>query len=616
MPLRRAALMLRRLAIATGATLALAALVLAFGPMLRGFTDLHAVSATALRTGAAGAAFAAGLLALAGEAACWAMLRNGRRRGGLGAKRAQGSLVPGLALLAGLAAWRLAPVPTAPAPQDCFVLAAILLGLAFLALIAERMVAALRPALVAEATALQALALLPVLALGLSAAIQIAQGAGITHTEWAAAALSLALGVIALELGIRALAIWFLPAAPPATARARIDSLLSQLVAGSLGQSGMASPIRAQLGLDFSRSWALRYLRAAALPAIVLTALFCWGLTGLVMIDLDQRGVYQRLGAPVAILRPGLNVILPWPIGIVNRVEFGAVHEIAIGGAPPGAPPGTIERADAEAPPPPSANRLWDQPHPGEVSTLIASETVSGDATSRQSFQIVNADIRVLYRVGLSDADALRAATMVADPASLVRQIAGRRIARAFAVRTLPVMLGPGREVLAEDLRRAIAEDLAPFASGIEIVAVVVEAIHPPAGAAAAYHQVQAAAIGSRTAVAEAQGRAKSAANETRQQVHQLADSATAQSAETVAAANADSRRFAADAQAHAAGGASFLLERYFADLVAAVAKSPLTILDARLAGAPGAPPGPLAGPVIDLRPFAAPAATPADDPD
>jgi regulator of protease activity HflC (stomatin/prohibitin superfamily) len=292
--------------------------------------------------------------------------------------------------------------------------------------------------------------------------------------------------------------------------------------------------------------------------------------------------------------------MLPWPLGMIRRVEFGAVHEIALGGEAPSA----ADTTGAEAPPPASASRLWDQPHPGEVSTLIASAT--GD---KQSFRTVNADIRVLYRVGLTDGDALHAATLIADPAALVRRIAARRVARDFAVRTLADMLGAPRETIAEDLRRAMAADLAPFASGIEIVAVAVEAIHPPAGAAAAYHAVQAAAIGSRTAVAEAQGRAKAAANEALQQVHQLDDSAQAQAEETVQTAQAETVRFAADRSAQAAGGASFLLERYFADLVAGFAKAPLTILDDRLAGP--------TGPVIDLRSLALPAATPpADDAD
>jgi regulator of protease activity HflC (stomatin/prohibitin superfamily) len=189
-----------------------------------------------------------------------------------------------------------------------------------------------------------------------------------------------------------------------------------------------------------------------------------------------------------------------------------------------------------------------------------------------------------------------------------VGQIAGRRIVRQFAVRTLADILGTRRETMAENFRSDISADLAPYRSGIEIVGVAIEAVHPPAGAAVAYHEVQAAAVKARTSVAEAQGAAKAQANETGQQVRQVSDSGQAAAAETVQAAQTERIRFGADRAANAAGGGVFLLERYFADLVTGFAKAPLVILDDRLAG-PTAP-------VIDLRPLAGAATPPLDDPD
>ena len=66
---------------------------------------------------------------------------------------------------------------------------------------------------------------------------------------------------------------------------------------------------------------------------------------------------------------------------------------------------GPADRIAAEAVPPASLDRLWEQEHSGETAFLIASE--SG---GRQSFQTVAADVRVQWRVGLSDAAALDAA--------------------------------------------------------------------------------------------------------------------------------------------------------------------------------------------------------------
>ena len=56
----------------------------------------------------------------------------------------------------------------------------------------------------------------------------------------------------------------------------------------------------------------------------------------------------------------------------------------------------TVGEAGIEGPAPMSADRLWDETHPSEASYLIASE-----ARGQQSFQIVNVDLRILYRIGL-----------------------------------------------------------------------------------------------------------------------------------------------------------------------------------------------------------------------
>jgi regulator of protease activity HflC (stomatin/prohibitin superfamily) len=589
------------LAVGSIITLGLLAALINLGPRVNGLGSLRPLAHAAVATGAAGALFGSGLLAVGGELACLAIV-SARREGDTAReiKRVQSSLMPLFAVAAGAAAWWLRPVMAQPAPQDDYLIAGTLAVLAFLSLIAERNVAAIRTTALPEAPSLRALAMLPVITLSVSACVQLALAADVFAAAWVGSAMCWMVVGVAAELAARGLGRCFLPAPTVNAARAPIESLLAQLLAGSVSRGGIAAPLRAQFGIDFSRSWALRYLRAAALPAVVLTALFCWVLSGLVLIGLDRRGVYERLGAPVGVLQPGLHLILPWPLGVARLVEFGAIHEIAIGSESGVA---AAEKADAEGPPPPSATRLWDQAHPGEISTLIASE-----AEGHQSFQIVNADIRVLYRVGLSDTDAIRSATLVADPAALVGQIAGRRIVRQFAVRTLADILGTRRETMAENFRSDISADLAPYRSGIEIVGVAIEAVHPPAGAAVAYHEVQAAAVKARTSVAEAQGAAKAQANETGQQVRQVSDSGQAAAAETVQAAQTERIRFGADRAANAAGGGVFLLERYFADLVTGFAKAPLVILDDRLAG-PTAP-------VIDLRPLAGAATPPLDDPD
>jgi regulator of protease activity HflC (stomatin/prohibitin superfamily) len=607
-------------------------------------------------SGLAGSALAALLLALGGLAGTAVLARarllaqgdaalgGAPLRVGRAARRPQGTLVP-LAAAAALAVlWGLRPLdgPTLP-PDAQYLIAGVALALAFPLLLAERTLAATPVAWLPEAPWLAALLFLPLATLALHATLAVLDGLGVAGPDGAWDVLAarlwlLPLTLVGLELLSRGLLQWVLPVPAAAAARAAADSVVARLIhPGGLARAGLAAPLRANFGIDVSRSWALAYLRASALPALALTLLFCWGLTGLVAVNLDGRAVYERLGVPVAVLGPGLHLVLPWPLGRLRRTEYGAVHALPLG-------PGALHAADraaadgaaadgaaadgaaadgaaAEAPPPPSADRLWDQTHQNELAVLIASAALAAQDTlsqgtapqaaglpntapppaGRQSFQTVSLDARVLWRIGLDDASVLRAVYNTADPQALVRSAAGRLIAHAFASRTLDGALGENREALGEQLRTALQQDLDARASGIELLGVVIESIHPPAGAADAYHRVQAAEIAAAASVANERGRAAATGFYALQEARALTDQSAAAAGERVAAAGGELTGFAADERAEQEGGPAFLLERYFAQLAAALARVRLIILDHRLA-APDAP-------VIDLRPYAGAAA-------
>jgi regulator of protease activity HflC (stomatin/prohibitin superfamily) len=597
------------LVLGTGCALLVISAILIAGTLSPNSWRISFLARTLQFTGAAGVALGTLGLALTAEFACLTMVAarqhspdaTGRSRfvrlskflalssPGDNARRVQGVVVPLLAGAAAAAALVLRPRMSAPAPDDAALLAAVLLAIAFPMLVVERSAAALRTTALPEAGDLRALLLLPVLGLPLAAAVVAAVGVGL---DWASKVSDAACWLVAgigAELVLRALARWFLPAPANAVARAAVASLPAAMLAGSFGREGVGAPLRVQFGLDFGRSWALGYLRAAAVPALVLSVFFCWMLTGLVAVGIDHRGLYERFGTAVAVLRPGLSLVLPWPLGRVRMVEFGTVHQLAIAGADQSA--GT-DTTTAEAAAPAAFDRLWDRPHPGEATYLVASES--------QGFPVVAADIRVLWRIGLDDASARGVFYGTRDPATLIRESANRRLAQFFASRTLAEILGARRETMAQTLRVALSADLARVAGGIDILDVVIEAVHPPTGAAGAYHAVQAAAIEARTSVAAEQGRAHGITNHALQEAHRLQTVAEAGAAETLQAARASAVRFDGDRRAYAQAGHAFLLERYLGDLSETLANTPLTIIDNRLdAGSQ---------PVIDLRPLAAPA--------
>jgi regulator of protease activity HflC (stomatin/prohibitin superfamily) len=526
---------------------------------------------------------------------------------GFAARQCQALIVPAGTLLIWLVvryAWPEAPADTdvsgalASTPGSATtanLAAAFVFALAFVSLVTERVMSAFPAPQLPEAPPLRRVLLLTTLLLVVAGGIELGRGAGLAWVRWPALALICVPGLIAAELSIRALARMFLPPPAAADATAVTESLLASVITG--GPRAPGALLKTHLGLDFARSWALRFLSAAILPAVLGTALLCWVLTGLKLIDLGQRGIYERFGAPVAVMGPGLHLLLPWPLGRLRPVEYGTIHSVAIG-VDQAAPQEMEETVAAEATPPASLNRLWESSHPGQASYLVPSR-----GTGQEGFQSVSTEISVLYRVGLTDAAAMQSVYTVADPESLIRESASRLVLRYFNSRELDAVLGASRENVAGSLREALATNMDEHQAGVEIVSVLIEEIHPPAGAAGAYHAVQAAEINANASISQELGRAKRAAGVAQQEAHQLTAAADAQAAETVAVANAETYRFTADRRAYAESGESFLLERSYSKLKTALAQAPLTLIDHRLS--------PAQGPVLDLRsPLAAPRAS------
>ncbi|WP_426142612.1 protease modulator HflK [Pseudomonas sp. DWP3-1-2] len=349
-----------------------------------------------------------------------------------------------------------------------------------------------------------------------------------------------------------------------------------------------------RFGIDLRQVWAFTYMRRAFLPVLAVVTALGWVLSGVHEIPMQGRGIYERFGKPVQVFGPGLHAGLPWPFGRVIAVENGVVHELATSVSDSSALEQVLD--PAEGPPPQTANRLWDASHINEKSQVIASS--AGD---KQGFQIVNMDVRFVYRIGLTDQAAMAATYNAADIPTLIRSTASRVLVHDFATRTLDELLGEQRAGLAEDIGKAVQADLKQLDSGVEILATVVEAIHPPAGAANAYHAVQAAQISAQALIARERGAASDKANVAQLNASIAHDQATASAREVLATAQGADLRFSAERQGFAKAGQAFLLEQYLTQLSQGLAHAKLLVLDHRLGGANNAP-------TIDLRTFTLPA--------
>ncbi|WLG87804.1 protease modulator HflK [Pseudomonas cucumis] len=489
--------------------------------------------------------------------------------------------------------WNLA-LPPAALGLSASVGAALSLLLAFGLLVLERQLAQENVAQWPEAGPLAQLTRVAIICLVLSALCLLFGNETSVWPVRLAVLIGLLPGLVAVELLLRAVLSLFSPRReqlePALLARSFIADMLRWPPQPLLA---LQHEIHNRFGIDLRQIWAFTYMRRAFLPVLAVVAIVGWSLTGIHEISLQGRGIYERFGKPVEVFGPGLHAGLPWPLGRVLSVENGVVHELATSVGETSAP---VAAEPAEGPAPAIANRLWDASHVNDKSQVIASSRAD-----KQSFQIVNMDVRFVYRIGLSDQAALAATYNSADVPTLIRSTASRILVHDFASRTLDGLLGEDRVGLAEEIGRAVQADLQKLDSGVEILATVVEAIHPPAGAANAYHGVQAAQIGAQALISRERGAAAEATNQAQLQASIARDQATASAHEINSSAQAADLKFAAERKAYASAGQAFVLEQYLSQLTQGLANAKLLVLDHRLGGSSNAP-------TIDLRTFTLPA--------
>lgn len=339
----------------------------------------------------------------------------------------------------------------------------------------------------------------------------------------------------------------------------------------------LLTTIHSRFGIDIAQIQAFRLIGKRLLPVSCLILFVGWILSSLTEVPLHQRGIYERFGRPTDVLSPGLHAGLPWPFGRVIFVENGTVHELQLGDLTEKESP-PLESNSAEGPAPQSTWRLWDNNHATDQSQVIAST-----ASDKQNFQIVNMDIRLIWRVGLHDSDALNSQYQAERLPALIRSIARQVLVRQFASAQLDELLTGQQVTLPQVLNQKIQQRLNALNTGVELLFTRIEAIHPPTGAADAWHGVQAAQITENAVIAREKGYAASTNSDAQNRSLTLIHNAQALAAENLSQANIAATHFAAEHQAWQQAGNAFLLERRYQILSQALAHAPLLILDNHL---------------------------------
>jgi len=231
-----------------------------------------------------------------------------------------------------------------------------------------------------------------------------------------------------------------------------------------------------QLGIDVRSTWALDVVRRSAEPLLASCLLIGWLTTALTVIPVEEVGIVERLGVPLASppLEPGLHAHWPWPIDRVLRFPVRRVQTLMVGHE------GDEEESGPE-------DVLWAQQHgtTPEYTLLLGDgrDLIAVDAALK--FRI--SDPRAWYFNAQNPEDALRA-------------IAYRAVMKATVGHTLAQTLSENVAVLTAQMRDRVQADADALALGVEVVGFTVGGMHPPVAVAADYQAVVSAELARTTA--------------------------------------------------------------------------------------------------------------------
>jgi membrane protease subunit HflK len=196
---------------------------------------------------------------------------------------------------------------------------------------------------------------------------------------------------------------------------------------------------------------------------ILLLVLVLWALTGVYIVDPDEVGVVQRFGAFDRITEPGPHYHLPYPIEKVHTPKVTRIRRIEIGFR-------TLSKKTAFA-----TNQY----------RLIPEESLmlTGDEN------IVDVQFIVQYQIK----DPKDYLFNIAQPEKTVKDAAEAAMREVIGYNKIDSALTTGKLAIQNETKRLLQEILDRYHSGIKVVAVQLQDVHPPQEVVDAFKDVASA---------------------------------------------------------------------------------------------------------------------------
>jgi regulator of protease activity HflC (stomatin/prohibitin superfamily) len=317
-----------------------------------------------------------------------------------------------------------------------------------------------------------------------------------------------------------------------------------------------------QLGIDLRSTWALTIVRTSLEPLVICLCLAGWLSTSLTVVGMEEQGLVERLGVPLAgqPLQPGLHLHLPWPMDRVFRIPVERVQTIQVG----------HEGEEAEGP----ENVLWAVEHaPNEYTLLLGNGR-----------DLITVDAAVQYRI--VDARAWRYHSQ--NPAAALKAIAYRAVMRSTVDLTLSEALSQNVAILTGQIRAMVQKEADNLGLGVEVLGFTVVGMHPPVPVAASYEAVVSAQLEKVTSVVDAQVYRNQTVPAAESSVVTGENAARAEGAHALALASGQAWSFRALESQYRSSPQEYLFRRRLESMEKVLPERRYTVVDSRFLRAGG----------------------------
>jgi membrane protease subunit HflK len=274
-------------------------------------------------------------------------------------------------------------------------------------------------------------------------------------------------------------------------------------------------------GITLRSLWSIKYVRSILPAAVLGTIALLWFSTGIVYVESQQEAVVYRLGSmQEEVLEPGLHFTLPYPLDKTEICNTKTIHKITIGYK-------SVENVD----------NVWTKDHGDSEYKLLLG---SGN-------ELVSLNLRIEYRIS----DLKKYLQNATSPDRIVEAKAYELTTSRTMTTDLHTLLSVDREKFAADFREELAKSVVESDTGIEIVNVIMESIHPPVEVAQVYQDFIGVGIDAERILIEAKAQAAVRGFEAESQRLQILNSANSVYYDSVAAARAEVSEFMAAVEAY-----------------------------------------------------------------